>query len=152
MTLIPAPLWRRFAALIYDSFILLAISMLYGAVTALVYVVTQGSANNDYQPMMNGPLFQLGWLLSLGSFYVYFWYRDGQTVGMRAWRLRLVEANPSQVERNGLPLKHCLLRACLGPFCLGIFCLGYFWAWLDRNGDCLHDKWSGTRVLALAKQ
>lgn len=148
----PAPLWRRFAAMIYDSLILLAISMFYGALTALIYVVTQGDPGKDYQPMMQGPLFQFGWLLSLAGFYVYFWYRGGQTVGMRAWRLRLVSANSSSEDSSAVPLKHCLLRAAIGPFSLIIFGLGYLWAWLDRNGDCLHDKWSGTRVLLLPKK
>ena len=147
MKTMPAPLWRRFAALLYDSFILLAISMLYGALVTLIYVMTTGNTSDNYQPMMDGWWFQLGWVLSLVSFYLFFWYRGGQTVGMRAWRLRLVSANQAP-----LSAKQCLLRAALAPFCLAACGLGYFWAWIDQQSDCLHDKLSHTRVLLLPKK
>ncbi|HMU67228.1 MAG TPA: RDD family protein, partial [Cellvibrionaceae bacterium] len=56
-----APLWRRFAALGYDSLILMALSMGYGALITSVKVAL-GTPGHDYQPMLKSPLYFLGWL------------------------------------------------------------------------------------------
>jgi len=147
MTSSTAPLWRRLAAMVYDSFILLALSMLYGAFTAALHVAIYGNnTEHNYEPMMQGPWLLIGWLLCLAGFYLFFWYRAGQTVGMRAWRLQLIQADGSTPE-----LKNCLIRVICAPISLLIFGLGYLWALVDKDRDCLHDKLSATRVLYTPK-
>ena len=143
-----APLWRRLAALIYDAFILLALTMLYGfLVTALHAVIFGTPKEKDYQPMIDTPLVLLGLVLTLGAFYVFFWRRAGQTVGMRAWRLLLVDATSG----NKPKLKSVIIRACFGPVSLAAGGLGYFWMWLDSNNQCLHDRLSGTQIVVTPK-
>lgn len=138
-----APLWRRFAALVYDSFLLLALTMLYGFITQGIQAAMWGAGEHDYQPKMGGPLFQAGWILTLAAFYVYFWWRAGQTVGMRAWRLKLTRADTLEQPS----FAQSLLRSLLGTWSMVLLGIGYWWRWLDGHGDCLHDRWSGTRVV-----
>ncbi len=72
-----------------------------------------------------------------------FWTRGGQTLGMRAWRIRLIAA-------DGGPIT--LPRAC-GRFFAGWLAalplgIGYWWALFDRQQRrCWHDMLSGTRVV-----
>ena len=69
---------RRIAALIYDSFLILAIWMLSSL--AILAVTDLGES-------LGGPLYQGFLYLELMAFYVYFWTFKGQTLGMQVWRL-----------------------------------------------------------------
>ncbi|HEY7773326.1 MAG TPA: RDD family protein [Marinagarivorans sp.] len=147
-----APLWRRFAAMVYDSLILLAISMAYGAVVTLVGSVIFPASDQQYQPMFTtggpGELVLLGWILCLVGFYVWFWYRSGQTVGMRAWRLSLVDFNqPNQ----RLSFVRCCQRAAWGTLSFFMLGLGYWYRLFDKNDQCLHDKLTHSAVVVLPK-
>lgn len=146
-----APLWRRFMALLYDSFLLGALIMLYGAITTFVLFMVRGdTSEGEYQPMVQGAfenaLFLLGLVLTLSVFYVFFWWRAGQTVGMRAWRLKLVDS-----ENSPIKLKWCVVRAFAGVPAFFLLGVGYWWRWFDRYGDCLQDRLSRSRVVVLAK-
>jgi uncharacterized RDD family membrane protein YckC len=87
--------------------------------------------------------FRLYLLLVAFLFYGWFWTHGGQTLGMRAWRLRTVN-------RDGSPVRWP--RAAL-RFALAIV------AWLTVigllgcavDGHALHDRLSGTKVLRLPK-
>lgn len=141
-----APLWRRFAALFYDLLVLAALSMVYAALTIVIYVNITGERGEAYTPMFEGSLFQLGWLALIIGFYVFFWHRGGQTLGMRAWRLHL-ESDHGQSPN----FKQCVLRCLTGPLAFGLAGFGYWWAWFDQDGLCWHDRMSRTRVVVLNK-
>ena len=150
-----APLWRRFASMVYDSFLVLALSMAYGALITFIASQTTGAANQgNYTPMVNGAvansLVFIGWIAVIASFYSYFWYRAGQSTGMRAWRLKVVQADA--LPEVKLPtLKQSVTRAFLAPFALTLAGAGYWWKFIDSNNDCWHDRFSGTRVVVTAK-
>lgn len=141
-------LLRRLAALLYDAFLVAAIWMAMGF--ALQFVVgadtsqlVDGRVQTD--PVLDAILFT-GEVLSAATFYIWFWMRTGQTLGMIAWRIKAV-----RVDGGFMNLRQGLLRFVLAwPafFCFGI---GYLWLYFDRNGDALHDKLSGTRVVVLPK-
>ena len=141
-----APPWRRFAALIYDLFLLVALSMAYGGLVTVAYVLITGERGEAYTPMFEGPWFQIGWLVVIAGFYAFFWRRGGQTLGMRAWRIQLQNQGEGTVT-----LKQCALRSLAGIFSLGLAGIGYWWAWFDPDRLCLHDRVSGTRVVVWPK-
>ena len=141
-----AAIWRRVFALLYDSLILVAISMAYGALTLAAWVLVKGPPQADYNPVLGGVLFQLGWLASLCMFYFYFWRRNGQTIGMRAWRLKLVGS-----EREQASVRSCAIRLLVSPPLIALFFFAYIWQYFDRDGLCLQDRISGTRVVLLPK-
>ncbi len=143
-----AGLARRFAAMTYDTLLLMAISIGYFALAVLINVLLQG-APPDGEKVQWGQwdlLVFAGWLLVLGYFFCFFWHRSGQTLGMRAWRLQLINGE------GGAPgWGQCVVRCLLAPLALGLLGLGYFWRWLDPHKLTLHDRLSKTRVVILPK-
>jgi len=145
-----AGLLKRFAAMVYDSLLLIALSLAYGALATALKVGLEGPPPEGealYWGIWRLPLF-LGLLLVWGGFFYYFWGRNGQTLGMRAWRLQLVEAGTGLAASP----RQRLLRLPIAAISLAFFGLGYFWRWLDSRGLCLPDRLSHTRVLQLPKK
>lgn len=142
-----APLLKRLLAFLYDLFILFALSMGYWALAtvAMHFLLDQPDSRHLSEPQK--VFFLSGWILTLAGFYWFFWRRAGQTVGMRAWRLKVVS-------RDGSPLSHrqILIRILVGPLSLGLFGLGYLWCLIDKNKATWHDLASQTEVLMTPKQ
>lgn len=135
----PAGLLRRLAAGIYD--LLLVAALLWLASLPFVRL-----ANGIPAPGPARLAFQLYLLAAMFLFYGWFWVHGGQTLGMRAWRLRLVR-------RDGAPVSWRLaaaryLLAWLSVLCLG---LGFGWALLDRERRTWHDIFTGTRLVLQPK-
>jgi uncharacterized RDD family membrane protein YckC len=143
-----APVWRRLAALLYDSFILLAISFLYGAGATFVGVIA-GWHQADYQPMFRHWAFTLGWVLVLATFYIWFWHKSGQTIGMRTWGLKLVDDG----DQLRTPSWHqCALRTLVAPPAIAFGGMGYWYRLFDGQQRCLHDRLSNTHVIEVRKE
>lgn len=140
------PVWRRFAAIVYDSLLVTAISMAYGAL-GLVIAQWLGDADTAIAALQANVvihrLFQLGWLIVIISFFCFFWMKAGQTLGMRAWRLKIVKEETTQTPT----LAQCLLRLFLAPLGLLLFFIGL----LRNDKQCLHDLFSKTQVVLLPK-
>ncbi len=132
-----AGVFRRLAAMLYDGLLLLALWML---TAAIAIGLNGGEAVSPNNPFMPSVLF----LVTVG-FYTYFWRRGGQTLGMRAWRIRLINDKAGPI--TGL---QCALRCVSGIGSLVGF-LGYGWLWLDKERKTWHDRASVTRVIVLPK-
>jgi uncharacterized RDD family membrane protein YckC len=129
-------LFRRLAAAFYDSLLVLAVLIL---ATLLLLPLTGGQAINPGNYVYTLYLFAMGF-----AFFGGFWTHGGQTLGMRAWRLRVVS-----LDNQPLTWKQALYRylaAILSWLLLG---LGFWWQWLDREGLALHDRLSGTQLIHL---
>ncbi len=143
-----AGLLRRVAALLYDAFLVASIWMLLGFLMQLLFgpdtnVLVEGRVQTD--PMLSNILFVL-MLGSCSAFYLWFWTRSGQTLGMIAWRIKLVNRQGQLVTvQQGIAR---LLAAWPAFFFLG---LGYLWMYIDPARDTLHDKFSRTRVIVVPK-
>lgn len=143
-----AGLLRRLAALLYDAFLVAAIWMLLGYMMQLIFgpdtnVLVDGQVQTD--PLLSNLLFVL-MLASCSAFYLWFWTRSGQTLGMLAWRIKLVnrEGHLITVQQGIMRL----LAAWPAFFFLGI---GYLAMYVDPARDTLHDKFSRTRVIVVPK-
>jgi len=92
---------RRLAAIVYDALLLLAVLFV---ASALVLPLTHGKAVGANNPLFTTYLFFVTFF-----FFAWFWTHGGQTLGMRAWRIRV------QL-RNGGPIGwwHALLRFLTG--------------------------------------
>lgn len=141
-----AEIWRRLIALVYDAFILLAISMGFGTVAVIVSSLLGNKPDDSYTPVVNGNITFALWYLVLAAFYYYFWRKDGQTLGMRAWRLRLVTW-----QGEVAPARSCIVRVLISPPLIGLFLIAYFWKLIDKDKLCLHDRLSKTKVVVIAK-
>lgn len=143
-----AGLLRRLAALVYDAFLVAAIWMLLGYIVVAIFGTESNQVVNEQvqtDPIQDVILFTL-MVASCTGFYLYFWLRSGQTLGMLAWRLRLEDRDGSLVTPvQGLKR---FFAAWPAFFCLGI---GYFWLYFDGNGDTLHDRLCRTRVVLVPR-
>ncbi|MFZ1643754.1 MAG: RDD family protein [Candidatus Contendobacter sp.] len=85
-----ARLPRRLAAIVYDG--LLLVGVLVGATAlalGLVVALFGGETVTLHNPLAGNPFFRTYLLLVCFFFYGGFWTHGGQTLGMRAWRLRV---------------------------------------------------------------
>ena len=75
-------------------------------------------------------------------YFIWFWSNGGQTLAMKTWRIRLVTA-------EGLPVRpaQALLRFLLCWPSLVLGGVGIVWALIDRDGQFLHDRIAGTRLV-----
>jgi uncharacterized RDD family membrane protein YckC len=142
-SLLTAGVGRRLAAMVYDALLLVA---LLGIVTTLFLPFTGGKYVESGGPLVTN-VYRLALVLVWIGFYGFFWTRGGQTLGMLAWRLKLVR-------EDGHPLRwrDVLIRLAVGLPSLLLCGLGYFWIWRDRDGLAWHDRASRTRPIVLPKR
>lgn len=133
----PAGILRRFGALLYDALLIVAIWMM----TALIAVLINGGE------AVNPLLMQVISVAEIVAFYGYFWVDRGQTLGMRAWRLLLVDSKGGHVTWRAIAM-----RMLIAPFSLIIFGLGYFWYFVGTRQQTWHDRASDTYVVLLPKE
>ena len=87
--------------------------------------------------------FQLYLVVCAFGFYVYFWCKGGQTLGMRAWRLLLVRQ-----EGGLLTPGQALARALLAFAGLGNLWLIIRWG----KGLALQDQLTHSQMIVLTKE
>ncbi len=141
-----AGLPRRLGAMIYDGILLFAV--LFFA-TALFIVPYDLIAARPYPQQLwhYHLLFQVYLIAVTTAFFVYFWTHGGQTLGMRAWRIR--------VERlDGTPLAPRDALRRLGWAALGLAPagLGLWWCLFDCERLAWYDRRSGTRIIEVPRQ
>lgn len=163
-----APLSKRLLAIFYDSFLLIAVLFLAMAVMLLLSGGHQFEAGN--------PLLTLYLLLVSYVFFGWFWTHGGQTLGMRAWKLRLQQAGGKTITWRqvtirflsglpawivifigislsaGIPLHSYPWLEQLASLPRGlILIVGMVWLVLDQWPDGWRDKLSGTQIIKLHK-
>ncbi|MEM7467505.1 MAG: RDD family protein [Pseudomonadota bacterium] len=125
---------RRLAAVAYDSVALLATFFLC---TLPIVIVLQGQAIAPNNPFYFAYLVVCAFL-----YFALSWTKGGQTLGMRAWKIKLVSSN----QRGSISLTNALRRfgvACASWLAFGI---GFISAVFDSRNRAWHDKWSGTHL------
>jgi uncharacterized RDD family membrane protein YckC len=134
---------RRFAALLYDVLLLAALMLIF--TTGLVMLF----ARTAILPETAGRwayLYRAALLAIIVAYYLLNWTRSGQTLGMRAWRLRAVDETGKRMS----PRTACL-RFLYGVIAWAPAGLGVFWLYIDSQHLALHDRWSRTRVIHLTR-
>jgi uncharacterized RDD family membrane protein YckC len=103
----PAPLGRRLAAICYDSLLLVGLLLL----AALPVTLLNGGAIKADGSLKHFVLIVyllLVWFL----FYGWFWTHGGQTLGMSAWRIKVVMRDGSSIGWQAALIRWS--SACLG--------------------------------------
>lgn len=139
-------LLRRLAAMIYDTLLVLPLIMAAVALFMGVRTLLGFGPAEDGTVQLDAWVVQLVSLITTMGFFCSFWIKSGQTLGMQAWRIKLVTLSGEQPGAGRLLLRS--LAAVLSIACLG---LGYLWCLVDRNGRYWHDYLSGTELILLPK-
>ncbi|MBU0499115.1 MAG: RDD family protein [Gammaproteobacteria bacterium] len=131
----PAPgLLRRLAAIFYDLLLLLAMLFVASGLALLI---------NGGQPIQSGnPFYTLYMLLVTFLFYAWFWVHGGQTLGMRAWRIRVLRDDGQPLTWGDATRRFLFAVLSLIPFGLG-----FLWSLFDKEGRAWHDRLSRTRLI-----
>ena len=129
--------FKLFAACLYELLLLIALWML----CTWIFVRLFGDATGGYKRY----LLQLVLWLCTGAYFVWCWYKSGQTLATQTWKIKLVNQ-----QNDTLSLKQALIRYALASACLLAFGLGYCWALIDKNGLFLHDRLLKTRFILLS--
>jgi len=132
-----AGLFRRLIAMFYDALLLLSVLLF---ATVLAMLLTRGTLHH-HNPFFRTYLFMI-WF----AFFAWFWTHGGQTLGMRAWGLRV-----QRLDGRPITLWQALLRFLLAIPSLVLGGLGFLWLLVDRNRMTLYDRFSESVVVRLPK-
>lgn len=133
-------LLRRLAAIFYDAWLIVALWLI--GVT-FDFFIRRGLG---FDTEGAHPLLTIYLLAVPFGFYGWFWTHGGQTLGMRAWRLKLVDL-------DGTPVgwRSSLVRVAGGYLSALFFGLGFLWMLVDPTRQTWHDRLSGTRLVILSR-
>ena len=129
---------RRFAIVIYDYLLIIAVCIAYG----VIYIIVGKFVFNMVSDRPSGLFYQIGWLATVIGVYSYFWMKGGETTGMRAWHVEITD-----LHGNTPSLIKCLVRLLTSP----IGWLLFFTALFDNNQQGLHDRLSQTQLRLVPK-
>ncbi len=114
----PAGLFRRLAALLYDLLLVIALGFV---VTFAMLPLTHGEAILSSTQGLVGHAYHGLLAILVFAYFGWSWTRSGQTLGMRAWRIRLESAGARR-----LTWAESLVRFLLGT---GLAWLATLGAW-----------------------
>jgi uncharacterized RDD family membrane protein YckC len=124
-----AGFWQRVGQLLIDILILLVPEII------LILAINQTA----------GQL--LGFLVQIAYFTYFVGSPAGQTLGMRALGIRVIDMNTGGPIGYGRGLVRSLVQLILSGL---IFGLGYLWMLWDREKQCWHDKAASTVVVPVS--
>lgn len=124
---------RRLTVMLYDLLLLLA--LLFVA-TALLLPLNAGKAFTAQQFF-----FPLYLLLVSFFFYAWFWTHGGQTLGLRAWKIKVLT-----LDKKPINWKQALIRFIAAIISWGFCGLGFLWILFDKNKRSWHDHLSKTAL------
>lgn len=129
-----AGLFKQLLAMFYDAFLIIAILFI---ATAILLPFTHGEA-------IGGIFYKLYLLMLVFIFYSWFWNKAGQTLGMKVWKIRIINEygfNPSWSES--------FIRLIFAMLSMAVFGMGYFWRLFTPY--TWHDRLSHTRIIDVSK-
>ena len=121
---------RRLASMLYEAILLFAV----GFFAAWIFFFASGGRDATAGTLRY--LLQLFIALVFAGYFLWCWLRGGQTLAMKAWRIRLVNVTPAKA------LLRFVLAALLVPTLVSIL-----WSFFDRDRQFLHDRLAGTRLV-----
>lgn len=161
---------RRLASLSYETLAVAAILLAGGFAFVGAAAAIRAVADNATLPASGGlerALLQAFLVLLLGAYFVRCWTRGGQTLAMKAWKLRLVRPDGGAVAP-----RVAILRFVIAGLLLGTGAAAAIWLWrhpgsvygwaaavpaavdvawaaFDGERQFLHDRLARTRVVRI---
>lgn len=132
-----APFYARVFALVYDSLIVVAIWMFASA----VYLPMAGGPASPGDPWYRAFLMFLA-----AAYFVGLWHFGGQTVGMRAWRIQLRDAQTD----SRLSFVRGAIRFVAAILLTLLFAVSW-WPLLAGKPQTIHDRLARSAVFKLER-
>jgi len=134
---------KRLGAMLYDFMLVLSFVIVVGFFS-MVIVMSLFSIDNVEAGGITAKLFFPYLVLLSFGFYGWFWTHGGQTLGMRAWKLKLINHQGHTVSWTQAFFRYCY--AVISWLPLGA---GYFWMLFDKKKRTLHDRASRSYIVDL---
>ena len=122
---------RRLASMGYEAVLLFGV----GFFAAWLFFFASGG--RDATAGILRRELQLFILVVFAGYFLWCWLRGGQTLAMKAWRIRLVGVTPSKA------VLRFVLALLLVPTLVSIV-----WSLFDPERQFLHDRLAGTRLIS----
>lgn len=129
--------------MLYDTLLILPLFM----ASSFVLVALFGATDDVNHPTVPVWVTRATWPVIVVLFFGLFWRKTGQTLGMQAWRIRVIPCSGDRLSWGQVVLR--CAGAAVSAACLG---LGYLWPLVDRDGRSWHDRLSGSRLVLLPKR
>jgi uncharacterized RDD family membrane protein YckC len=126
--------FRRLAAQLYDIFLLVAVLFV---ATSLLLPFTTGEAVSAQQLI----IYRVYLVIISFFFYGWFWTHGGQTLGLRAWKIKV-----QTLDQKPVNWTQALLRFTTAIASWGFFGLGFLSILVDKNRRGWHDHLSKTAL------
>lgn len=127
---------RRLASMFYESLLVTAV-LIFGWIFPHILLAAFAQAKAPAW------LIQVHLFLLLLLYFAWFWLHGGQTLAMKTWKIRVANADGGPVRPA-----QAVLRYMAAWFSLGVAGIGILWALVDRDGQFLHDRIAGTRLVS----
>lgn len=159
--------WRRFLSFWYEALLLAPIVLLAEALGQFLFQIATGlpvTALTDlgWARVLNG-VWLLVWIF---AWFALCWRKGGQTLAMKAWRMRLVMPDGGRPHWLAISVRFVLASLFYGPavplwilafhdrqwlmpawLASGWLLAPFVWVWFDRDRQLLHDRLAGTRLM-----
>jgi len=116
--------------MLYEALLLLAVAFFAGSLFLFA------SGGRDATVGWQRHALQAFIALVFAAYFLWSWLRGGQTLPMKAWKIRLVGVTP------GRALLRLVLAALLMPSGISLL-----WSIFDKDKQFLHDRLAGTRLI-----
>jgi len=154
---------RRLISMVYE--ILLGFAVLFLPFSIFEFAIFEIAKHASHTPMVEH-MRQALLFLVLGAYFIHQWSRQGQTLAMKTWRIKVVVPGQPHLSLQAAVVRYLLswmwvLPALIADSALGlkkwdtlgVVVLGVL-AWaatalFDKDGQFLHDRLTGTRLIQL---
>lgn len=128
---------RRLTSMLYEGLVVFSV-LLIGFLLPQVLLA-------GFSMGASGKVLWLHVAVLLMLYFLWCWLNGGQTLPMKTWKLRIANT-------DGGPLRpmQALLRYLAAWPSIGLFGAGILWAMFDKDGQFLHDRIAGTRIVSTA--
>ena len=121
---------RRLASMGYEAV------LLFGVAFFAAWLFFFASGGRDATAGWSRYALQMFIAMVFAGYFLWCWLRGGQTLAMKAWKIRLVGVTPARA------LLRFVLALLLVPTLVAIV-----WSLFDRDRQFLHDRLAGTRLI-----
>lgn len=123
-----SPVWKHFAAFIYDIFPIVGLFL----VTSMIILLFR----NGVEVEMHSPWLRALLIFEVAFYYIYSWKVGGQTLGMRAWKIKIFPINDHQIQ---ISWEQATFRFFIGILSTCLIGFGLFWKYFSANNKSWMD-------------
>jgi len=128
-------LWRRIASMFYDSVLIVAL---------LIVMSLPLISFNIQESIILKTTVQIYSYLIIQYFFVWFWVNSSGTLGMKSWKIKIVDNNG-----NKITYRKAILRFNIAIISILIFGIGFILSIFRKDRKCLHDIISKTILIKI---